>query len=213
MAWVHFNRTRTDDATLWTDRCAEAWNRIGNKYEAASALRLRGLIAARRQDDDEAKRFYLDAIAIWRSLNQDNVVANSLLDLGDIAFKRDDDAAEQYYHEALEIYQKQNNRPYRPTVFNKLGFLALERHQWSEAREWLQEALALAREIGRVESLAFAQMGLAKVWEAEGRVDLALPLAQESLATFEQLQHRELEWARKSVESITAASQKGIHST
>jgi uncharacterized protein HemY len=108
----------------------------------------------------------------------------------------------------LEIYQQQNANDKVLTVSLQLGLLALDRNQWSEARKWFEEALPLAREIGRIESIAWTQIGLAKVWEAEGRADLALPLAQEAVATFERLQHRALAWVRKAVESITAVLQK-----
>ena len=214
VAWFYYQRARTNDAALWIDRSAEALNHTGNKHEQAVAMEMRGLIAGQREDYDEAKRLLLDALAIQRSLNQNVSIANLLLNLGMIArLCKEYDTAEQYYHEALELGQKQNARHLIPAVLSDLGLLALERKQWSEARKWFQEALSLAREIGRVELIAYAQLGLAKIWEAEGQVDLALPLAQEALATFEKLQHTALGWARESVESITAAWQKSIHNT
>jgi len=181
----------------------------GSQHEQATVMHMRGLIAGQRQDYAAAKQLHLEALAMWRSLKQDTDVADSLLELGRVARMCEDyDAAEQYFHEALEIYQQQNAREEMLALFIQLGLLAQDRHQWSEARKWSEEALPLAREIGGLESIAFVQFGLAKVWEAEGRADLALPLAQEAVATFERLQHRELAQVRAEVESITAALQK-----
>lgn len=40
------------------------------------------------------------------------------------------------------------------------------------------------------------------MWEAEGRADLALPLAQEALRIYERLQHLRLAAARELVERL-----------
>jgi len=82
------------------------------------------------------------------------------------------------------------------------GRLAIDTGKWAEAREWCEQALALARKIGHIEVIAQAQHGLARVYEAEGRADLALPLAQEALAIYERLQHRDLAETRELVERL-----------
>jgi hypothetical protein len=53
--------------------------------------------------------------------------------------------------------------------------------------------------------IAQAQHGLARVWEEEGRPDLALPLAQEALAIYERLQHSNVSVTRELVQKLTAA--------
>ncbi|TEU13362.1 MAG: tetratricopeptide repeat protein [Anaerolineales bacterium] len=202
-AWIHCHRARTDDAALWADRCAEAWARGGSKREQATATRTRGLVARQREDYDEAERLYQDALAVWRDLGLDADVANGLFDLGELAHERQDyDAAERYYREALELLRKIDDKGNQADSMGNLGQLALDREQWAEARQWFEQALSLAREVGRVEIIAQAQYGLARVWEAEGRADLALPLAQEALEIYERLQSRGLAEARELVERL-----------
>jgi uncharacterized protein HemY len=70
-----------------------------------------------------------------------------------------------------------------------LGELEAEREEWHKARWWFEKALKLARELGMVNMIAATQYGLARTWNALGRIDHALPLAQESLVIFERLQY------------------------
>jgi tetratricopeptide (TPR) repeat protein len=203
VAWIHWHRARTDDAARWADRCAEAWARGGSKSEQAEATRICGLVAWQRKDYDEAERFFQDALAIRRDLGLDEDAAPVLGDLGGLAHERKEyDAAERYYREALELARKIDNKRYQATFIGNLGELALDREQWAEARKWCEQAFSLAREVGRLDLVASNQYHLARVWEAEGRADLALPLAQEALKIHERLQHKDLAEARELVERL-----------
>jgi tetratricopeptide (TPR) repeat protein len=203
IGWIHWHRARTDDAALWADRCAEAWAREGSKRDQAFAKRMRGLVAGQRKDYDKAERLCQDALTIWRDLGLDEELAIVLNDLGGLAWARQEyDAVERYFREALELTRKIDNKEGQAYMTGNLGLLALAREQWAEARQWFEQGLALAREVGRVELIAQAQCGLACVWEAEGRMDLALPLAQEALAIYERLQHRGLAAVRELVKRL-----------
>jgi len=209
VALIYHQRACLDDATQWTDRCTEAWSRGASKYEQATATRMRGLIASHRENYDEAERLYLEALHTWRDLSEDKTIAVVLNDLGEFARERQDYvAAEKYFREALELARKIEDKNGQATYGGNLGSLALDRQQWAEARQWFEQGLALAQEVGYVKSIAQAQYGLARVWEAEGRPDLALPLAQEALAIYERLQDRDLTVTRELVRRLIAAAQK-----
>jgi tetratricopeptide (TPR) repeat protein len=203
VTWVHYSRARTDDAALWVDRCVEAWARGGSKREQAAATRMRGLVARQREDYDQAEQLFQDALAIYRDLGLDRSVEVILGDLGTLARKRKEyDAAERYYREALDLARKIDDKEGQAACSGNLGRLALDREQWAEARQRYEQALSLVREVGRVEAIARTQYGLARAWEAEGRPDLALPLAQEALRICERLQHGELAKVRELVERL-----------
>lgn len=173
------------------------------KNKQAIITRMRGLIAQQRDNHSEAERNLREALAIWRGLGQDEDVATVLGDLGKLAHERKKyDAAWQYYHQALELARKINDKERQAICIGVQGELAIDQEQWAEARQWFGQELALAKEVGRVELAAQAQQGLAHVWEAEGRADLALPLAQEALKIYERLQHRGLAAARELMERI-----------
>jgi len=210
VAWIHYYRGRTDDAILWTARCAAAWEHARSRLNQSIAAHMHGLIARQRQNYDEAERCFQEALTIFRDIRRHRDVAIVLNDLGKLARKRKDyDAAEKYYREALELGQKIDDKEEQTTNSNSLGKLAIDRQQWAEARQGFEQALPLAREVGRVDLLASTQYHLARVYEAEGRLDLALPLAQEALAIYERLQHRNLAATRELVQRLTAAVQKG----
>jgi Tetratricopeptide repeat len=67
-----------------------------------------------------------------------------------------------------------------------------------------RQALPLAKELGRLDLIANSKFGLARVHEAEGRADLALPLAQEALKIYERLQHKDLAEVWELVERLKA---------
>jgi tetratricopeptide (TPR) repeat protein len=203
VAWIHVTRACTDDAALWADRCAEAWARGGSKREQSTATRMCGRIAQQCKDYDEAERLYQDALAVRRDLGLDKDVALVLNNLGGLARERQEyDTAERYYREALDLARKTDYAEQQMDCIGNLGDLALGREQWAEARQWCEQALVLAQEVGHLELIGSDKYRLARVWEAEGRADLALPLAQEALKIGERLQHQNLAVTRKLVERL-----------
>lgn len=173
---------------------------------------MRGLIAKERQNYDEAEKHLQDALAIWRDSGSDENVAVDLNDLGALASRRKDyDAAEKYYREALELSRKVGHKEGQAVRLSGLGLLSLDRQQWAEAHQRFEQSLSLARKVSCVDLIADAQYGLARVWEAESRLNLALPPAQEALAIYERLQHRNLAATRELVQRLIAAVQKGAN--
>ena len=206
VAWIYYERGRIDDLAMWTNRCAEAWAREGGKDEQAIALQLKSSIAQEREDYEEAERLMQEALAIWHDLDATESVAIGLNSLGGLARERKDyDAAEDYYRQALELAQKIDNKKGQAIYINNLGKIALDRERWAEARDWFEQALPLAQEIGQQNLIAAVQAGLARVWEGEGRADMALPLAHAALAIYERLQHRKLTETRALVARLRAA--------
>ncbi|MGD0339517.1 MAG: tetratricopeptide repeat protein [Bacteroidota bacterium] len=204
VAYIHFNCARTDDAVFWTDRCTEMWTRGGTKFEQAVGIRMRGLIAVQRKEYDTTERIYQDALVIFRDLKNDEWISIMFSDLGGIErMRKNYDAAERYYREALEIETRREDKEGQATYMCNLGNLAFDRKQWAEVHKWCEQALALAKEVGRQDLVAINQNRLACVYEAEGRADLALPLAQEALKIYERLQHKELTTARELVNKLS----------
>jgi tetratricopeptide (TPR) repeat protein len=193
VAWIHWNRAETEEADRWADRCTEAWGHGGSKLEQPAGMRIRGLVAEQREDYDAAERYYHDALVIFRDLKMDIDVGTLLGDLGHIAqLRKQYDAAERYFREAFALAEKIGSKEGMATRYGNLGILALGRQRWAEARGWFEKALPLALEVGRQSQIAQAKVGFARIHEAEGRPDLALPLAQEALAIYKRLRQKDL---------------------
>jgi hypothetical protein len=73
---------------------------------------------------------------------------------------------------------------------------------FDQARECLNAIIPLFQTLDRKDLFAQVQYRLACTHEAEGRVDLALPLAQEALKIYERLQHKDLAEVRELVERL-----------
>jgi tetratricopeptide (TPR) repeat protein len=200
---IYYLRGDTSKAMHWLDYCAKAWEHGGGKYEQAIEMLMRGRIVQDLRNYDDAEQLFKNALVIWRELNSDRDISITILDLGRLEEVRERyEAAAQYYHEALALAQKQDQKGIQVTIQVGLGTLALKRERWSEAREWSERALTLAREFGRLISIASSLYLLARVYEAEGRPDVALPLAQESLLIHERLQDSELAMTKELVERL-----------
>jgi tetratricopeptide (TPR) repeat protein len=203
VTWIHYNRAHTNDATLWANRCTDVWTRGGSKSQLAYAMRLQGLVAQQRDDDAEAERLLRDALFTLRDLKQDAYVALLLNDLGSLARKRKlYDMAEGYLRESLGFLIETDDRQGQANVIITLGNLERDRVRWARARNWYEQGLAIAEEIERKELTAHALEGLARVYEAEGQTDLALPLAQDALKIYRQLQHQNMPLTLELVERL-----------
>ena len=203
VAWIHYNRANINEAVRWTDHCTEAWAQGGNKGDQAVGIRMRGLLAWLQEDYDTAESLFQEVLAINRGLMLDRDVAIVLNDLGVLEHECEHyDVAEQYYNEALILVRKIDDRGEQSEYSGNLGRLALDRGRWEEARGWFKKALSLAREVGRQDVVAGNLNGLARVHEAEGHPDLALPLAQEALTIRERLRHKDVTLTRALVERL-----------
>jgi tetratricopeptide (TPR) repeat protein len=199
---IHSARTITDEASRWADRCNEAWMRGGSKHEQAVGLRALATRSRECEDYDEAERLNQAALAVFRELNRDVWIEDTLNELGQLEQIREHyDMAEMLFRETLTLSEKAGSDAMTAT-YSSFGALALDRERWAEARGWFEKELTLAQEIRRNDFIADSKLGLSRIHEKEGRPDLALPLAQDALAIYERLRHRNLEKARELVKRL-----------
>jgi tetratricopeptide (TPR) repeat protein len=188
-------------------------NAVKNKDVAQMLLDLANvmhLIAQQGKDYGETGRALHQALKIFRDLGEDEDVIIVLDDLGKLASEHKEyDAAHQHYREALELSWHIEDQEKQSFYSGKIGKLMMERKRSAEARQWFIQERDLAEGIGQVDLIAQAKYGIALTWEAEGFPKQALPLAQEALAIYERLQHRDLAQTRELVARLTAAVQKG----
>lgn len=203
VAWIYYIRGETDRAVSWAAQMAEAIERGGSSQDKAAAIQLQGQIANQRQDFAEAERLHQEALAIYRELEDEECEAIALNSLGEVARSQGHyDRAESYYKQALAIEEKLGNKERQATYCNNLGNIALNRDRSTEARPWYERGLALAQEVGRQNSVASAQVGLARVLEKEGHYTEALALALAALEIRERLRDKDLDFSRQLVERL-----------
>ena len=205
VAWMHYKRAQTEEASMWLKKCVKAWELGGTKGDEASALRLGGLISQQKKEYQKAEEFLKKALAIRRELSANREVAFALNSLGQLAReRRQNNAAEQYYNEALEISQEIDDKTAQAIFLGNLGELAINRKQWLKALDLFEQALPLAQKVGSIELIAYSKFGLARVWHVEKRAehDLVRQFAQESMAIYGRLQHKDLKRVKKFVTKL-----------
>lgn len=203
VAWTLIYRGDIDQAELWAKKCEEAWTRGGSIGQKAIAIKLLGSLAQRRKDYSRAEELFQKALQMRRDLGNEKGVAIMQVDLGELAYERGDyDSAERYYRDGLKWAQENDDKPRQASRMTNLGELALARERWSDAFTWFKQAFEFAQEVGRQDEIARIKKGLARVHEAEGHADLALPLAQDAIKIYERLQHRNLAETRELVDRL-----------
>jgi tetratricopeptide (TPR) repeat protein len=209
IASIYYTRALIDKASEWAEKCAKAWAHGENKRELAAGARMRGLVARQLNEYDRAKQLYKEALSIWQELGLDEDIAVALNALGTLDHEQGNNIeAEGYFQQALELALKIGNKEFQAIYTGKLGLLSLERKEWTEARKLFDQELTIAQEIGRIELIAQSQYGLARVYEMEGRIELALPLAQESVKIYKRLQHKDLAETRELVDRLNESSKR-----
>lgn len=202
-AWIHNARRDTDKIAHWTECCFRMWERGGSRDEQAIVLYLRGALAQERKDYDAAAQFFQEALAIRRRLGTDIRVGVALYNLAVLErLRKHYAAAEKYHHEALKLFIALDGKQGIASQYRGLGDIALDCERWAEARQWFEKALPVAREIGQQSLISTIQYRLARAHEQEGRLDLALPPAQEALAIEQKLHRPDVKKKRELVERL-----------
>lgn len=208
VALIYHYRGNIDNATLWADKCSKAWSNTKSNYLEAISKRIQGLVAQQRQEYDRAERLFNEALKIRRDLGTDRDISISLNDLGMIRQEQKDYAlAEHYFLDAIELARKIDGKWEQAEFVGNIGEIALLGKRLDNAQARFQEQISIAREIGRVDLIANAQYGLARVHKAKGFVNLALPLALDALKIYERLRHKDLAQVREFVEMLKKAEE------
>ena len=204
LSFICLSRNDLTSAEIWSRRCMEAQQLDGDYMENPDLLILIGQIAQRSKNYSEAEDSFKKVLSLYRGGKNINMaLIFAFLGLLDIERTRFDEA-NGYYNKALEFAHdiELESKETQPYFRNTLSRLALELGLYIDARKLFQETIVIAREVGNIEAIANSQFGLARLTEAEGQTDLALPLAQEALKIYERLQHKDLTEAKEFVEKL-----------
>jgi len=92
------------------------------------------------------------------------------------------DEEERLYHEVHTRAMAAGNRATASVALNNLGAVVIDRKEYAAAREYMQQALALAREIGAQNSVALYLLNLAEIDIKLGQLAAARAGLHEGLA-------------------------------
>jgi predicted ATPase/class 3 adenylate cyclase len=178
--WVeHFLSVDDQSPITLASLRAEARNAAGILYWQAGRL-------------EEAQQRFSEAIALYRSLNDEAAIAKLQSNLGSIAgYKQDLDASEQYLMDSLSGYRRIGNEAQTASVLNNLGVLAERRNEFQKLIEFSQESLAIHQRMGNSLAGAQALYNMASGWRGMGELVKAREAVMESLRIRHQIEYRD----------------------
>jgi len=150
-------------------------------------------LALAQSDHAQAADLYERSLALRRRLGDDDGVARTLNNLGNVALKRGEYAlgAAQYEEATALFRQRGAGRAVLATMLNNLGLAVLYLGEAQRARSTFEEALAQARAAGDVRMVAYALNNLGLALLGEGLYDRARRTFEESLSLQRELGSRE----------------------
>ncbi|MGB0385541.1 MAG: tetratricopeptide repeat protein [Ardenticatenaceae bacterium] len=164
---------------------------LDNPEISCRLLTNQGVVAERRGAYDQAEAYYQEGLVLARSLGHREKITRLLLNLGDVARMRGAyHSAEVHYQEGLSLAQALGDRWLISFTLVGWGQLHLKRQRWNLAASTFRDALQIAQTLGIQQHVADALYGLARVAFAQGNTPAARQQAQESLAIFRAMGHR-----------------------
>ena len=168
-------------------QAASIYHEIGNTAEEGYVLSLLGDEAMQRTKFEEARAFYLKAMALSQAANDKSRVAGRLLDLGIVA------AAEGHNPEAIQLdrkssqaYEDLGQKDRAAIARIRLGVSLFRSGKIQDAETMLQDSLAAMRSFGRLNQVREVLGDLTKV-EILVNPAAAEALARENLELNQQL--------------------------
>jgi predicted ATPase len=175
----------------WLARLLAAFPIDGPTRERAVGLRAAGVLATLQGDFAAGKRLLQECLALYREIDDSNGVGRALYSLAHLAI-------EQGHYPEVEVPARESVDRARATgdrrlLCANLSTLAVALHaqgQWAAAREWYEQALEVARELGTPWEIGHALSEIGRAECDEGRHDLALKHFAEGMTILHGMGHR-----------------------
>ncbi|MGA7731960.1 MAG: tetratricopeptide repeat protein [Chloroflexia bacterium] len=114
----------------------------------AKALNGAGNLSHRQGDYNEARKLYLESLAIRQQLGDLQGIAASFNNLASVTYRQGDyKGARALYQESLDIKRRLGEKRSIASTLNNLGIIAQETGDDAEARQFYQESLQIRRQL------------------------------------------------------------------
>jgi tetratricopeptide (TPR) repeat protein len=159
----------------------------------ATALAHGATFPFRQGDSGPAKEQWLEALELFRELDDPDGIGRCIGELGGVAIKEGDlDRATELYEEASVLYREQGNMQRLGVALGNLGAIANTNKQPERAVQYFAQAIDVARELGALDDISISEHNLARSLIALGRLDEARAALDESIALGLRLGYREV---------------------
>ena len=160
-------------------------------WPLALACLTRGRASWRTGHVDDATRWFEQALALARSMQDQRLEGEVLNQLGSLQSDRGAMVAARASLEgAYEIHRELGERRAEGVSLGNLANAYLRQGQMAQARKYLEAACAIACEVGNRHNEGLALGNLAIVHKAQGRLDEALAYFEQALAIHREVGNR-----------------------
>jgi tetratricopeptide (TPR) repeat protein len=152
----------------------------GDSLTLCRTLNALGFVNWRQGKLGDAKAAHEESLTLARALGDLTRELSALTGLAMVVGNLDEE--ERLYHEVHTRAMAAGNRATASVALNNLGAVVIDRKEYAAAREYMQQALALAREIGAQNSVALYLLNLAEIDIKLGQLAAARAGLHEGLA-------------------------------
>ncbi|MFD2421932.1 ATP-binding protein [Amycolatopsis pigmentata] len=187
MGTALLGRGRLNDAAKQYRIALNLFTRAGNEpYRGRAYLRL-GDVSRRMDRPDEAKRYYVDSLAVFGKVQSDER-ADPLLGLASLVAESGDlESAKSYAQESLELYRHAVKEREMGNALLALAHIQCEMGEFPEAFTRAREAVRLADARGDLAEKARSLETLGEVRVKAGDVDSARTAWENARSLFDEL--------------------------
>jgi predicted ATPase/DNA-binding CsgD family transcriptional regulator len=164
------------------DESAAIARRIGDSRELARAQCIRGIIARNVGDLGQAVKYFEESRFVSHEHDHSAIEFYNLLNLALVALEREDARAEQFGIDSLALAERIGHMRGKASALNVLGRVAASQGRMADARELLEQSLALHRQNVDRDGTESSLRSLAEHLLVQGDVGGARALLIECLA-------------------------------
>ena len=159
-----------------------------DRHKEAFALMWLGAAHLGQSKNVEDRHYFEESLALFSEIGDRWGEGWNLTFLGHFALNSLGNLAEaeRFYKRALTVSQQDEIKSIQGAVNDQLGDIALVRGKYVQARQYIEEAIAISRTLGDSLRLGFALRRRGQVALAQGKIDHALEALHESVACFNE---------------------------
>ncbi|MBX2877263.1 MAG: tetratricopeptide repeat protein [Saprospiraceae bacterium] len=166
---------------------------IEQELDRANLLEGAGLLAQNRGNYQQAKDFFKEGLEYWKKSEHQGQIAKALNNLGWSEWRLGNYGHSRSYSEnALDIAKSLEDRQGQAKSMNNLAWTYMNEGLYEIVEALQREILSIQRQEKAKRGIAFAQTNLGWALFRMGKMDEAVPLVDEAIALFDELEHQQL---------------------
>ncbi|MGD1841781.1 MAG: tetratricopeptide repeat protein [Thermonemataceae bacterium] len=148
-----------------------------------------GTLNSQRQHNKEALHCYYKAIALLKETGNEKALGSPYNNLGNVEHKlKNVEKATYYYQKALDIGKRHQVTITQVNALQNLATISwYEQENYKEAKQYIEEALALSQSAGYRDKVANCYYNLGVIARETEDYDQAIEYCKEALARFEEM--------------------------